>query len=84
MKMAKTNAERQAEYRKNRSTAGENGERRLNTYLSTGSSMNLNRLAKHYGITQREMLEKLITAADKRVTSRMSDEKFNEYIDVTA
>ena len=50
--MAKTVAERQAAYRKGRAEAGENGERRLNTWVSTGSSLALDRLAKRYGVTK--------------------------------
>jgi hypothetical protein len=64
--MAKTNAERQAAYRNTRFSRGTNGngERRLNTWLSTGASMALERLARREGITQREYLERVLTAAD--------------------
>ena len=49
--MAKTTAERQATYRKERPLAGENGEKRINTWVSTGSHMALSRLANRYGVT---------------------------------
>lgn len=65
--MAKTNAQRQAAYRANRSTAGENGERRLNTYISTAAALGLDRLANRYGVTKREMLERLITQEDAQI-----------------
>jgi hypothetical protein len=67
----KTAAERQAAYRHSRSTAGENGERRINTWVSTGAALALARLARHHGVTQREMLERLIVAADKRIVAKI-------------
>ena len=53
--MAKTTAERQANYRNNRAMVGESGEKRINTWVSTGSHMALSRLANRYGVTKREM-----------------------------
>jgi DNA-binding Lrp family transcriptional regulator len=47
--------------------AGSNGERRLNTWLSTGAHYALARIAKRYGITQREVLERFIRAEDDRI-----------------
>lgn len=60
--MAKTAAERQAAYRASRYNAGLNGEgeQRLNTWVSTGAHLALERLARRYGVTQREVLERLI------------------------
>ena len=68
---AKTAAERQAAYRKARPTAGENGERRISTWVSTGAALALNRLARRYGITRRDMLERLITAADGDIVATL-------------
>ena len=67
--MAKTAAERQAAYRKQRPYAGEdsNGERRLNTWVSTRTSLALARLAKHGKVSQREMLERLVQASDDAI-----------------
>lgn len=65
--MAKTAAERQAAYRARRPMAGRNGERRLNTWMSTGAALALARLAKRYGVTQRELLERFICTEDDRV-----------------
>ena len=66
-----TAAERQAAYRRRRPTAGENGERRINTWVTTGTSLALARLAQHYGVTQRDMLERLIITADDEITSKL-------------
>lgn len=71
--MAKTAAERQAQYRATRYKAGKsgNGERRLNTWVSIGAHLALERLARRYGVTQREMLERLIRAEDDGVLAGM-------------
>lgn len=71
--MAKTAAQRQAQYRATRYKAGPrgNGERRLNTWVSTGAHLALERLARRYGVTQREMLERLICAEDDGVLAGM-------------
>ena len=62
---ARTPAERQAAYRKNRPTAGENGERRINIWVTTAAALALVRLASRYGVTHRDMLERLIVTADR-------------------
>ncbi|MFA7082514.1 MAG: hypothetical protein WC135_07875, partial [Bacteroidales bacterium] len=57
--MSKTAAERQAAYRARRPFAGadNNGERRINTWVNTGTYLALERLARRDGVTKREMLE---------------------------
>lgn len=52
--MAKTSAQRQQDYRRQRPFAGPegNGERRLNTWLSTAANLSLERLACRYGVTK--------------------------------
>jgi hypothetical protein len=67
----KTAAERQAAYRQSRSTTGENGERRINTWVSTGAALALARLARHHDITHRAMLERLIVDADTRIVAQI-------------
>ena len=83
--MAKTVAERQAAYRKGRAEAGENGERRLNTWVSTGSSLALDRLAKRYGVTKREMIERLVFEADQKIVGSLDPDsrEWEEYFSVT-
>ncbi|MDQ1925048.1 hypothetical protein [Massilia pseudoviolaceinigra] len=82
--MAKTAAQRQAAYRARRPMAGRNGERRLNTWLSTGASLALARLAKRYGVTQREVLERFICAEDDRILSGIKPDspEWNAYFDI--
>ena len=80
--MAKTNAERQKEYRlRNRKSLDH---RRLNTWIEKESHFALKRLANRYGITKRQVLEKLIQREDKKILKKIGvdEEKFNEYFDV--
>ena len=83
--MAKTVAERQAAYRKGRADAGENGERRLNTWVSTSSFLALDRLAKRYGVTKREMIERLVLEADQKIVGSLDPDsrEWEEYFSVT-
>lgn len=84
--MPKSNAERQAKYRYNRGTAGENGERRINMWVTTQASLALKRLSKHQGIPQRQILERLIIEADAQVWKDMEidTEEWDKYFLVTA
>ncbi len=79
--MGKSNAERQAEYRARRPYEGPggNGERRLNTWVSTGASLALERMSRRYGVTQKEMLEKLIMAEAMKIEAGMSEEEIDAY-----
>jgi len=81
--MAKTNAERQAEYRK-RAMQGEK-RLRINTWVSIDTAVALERLARHYGVTKRAMLEELIRQADRDVLDGLEpgSEESREYFGVT-
>lgn len=70
--MAKTAAERQKEYRANRQFAGDNGERRVSAYVSTRAALALARLADSYGVTKRELLEKLLIDEEDKVLKGMN------------
>ena len=67
--MAKTAAQRQAEYRTRRPSAGSdgNGERRLNVWISTNADLALERLARRYCVTKRAMIEQIVTVEDERI-----------------
>ncbi len=84
---AKTAAQRQAEYRKRRPFAGPegNGERRLNTWVSTSAALALARLSNRYGVTNRAMLEKLILEADERISAslELDSPEWDDYHRVT-
>ena len=84
--MTKTLAERQADYRKRRPTAGDNGERRINTWITTAACLALQRLANRNGITKRAMLEMLILEANDEILSILDPDskEWDEYFNVTA
>ncbi len=73
--MAKTSAQRQAAYRAGRCMAGPdgNGDRRINTWVSTGAHLALERLARRYGVTQRALLERLIRIEDDGVLADIKE-----------
>jgi hypothetical protein len=77
--MTTTSAERQQAYRAKRPFAGDNGERRLQSWVSTATALALGRLARRASTTQRAILEQLIQDADRAVTQGMSDEEFDQY-----
>ena len=70
--MPKTSAERQAAYRARRPMVGNNGERRLNTWVSTGTHLALERIARRDGVTQRQVLERLIGVEDDQILADMA------------
>lgn len=83
---ARTAAQRQAAYRARRPFAGNdgNGERRLNLWLSTGAFVRLARLARHDGVSKREVLERLINAADALILTDMDMDtpEWNAYMGI--
>ena len=72
--MAKTTAERQAAYRERQDSGGAdgNGQRRVSMWLSTGAALALARLARRYGVTQRELVENMLIAEDERLLATMA------------
>ena len=83
--MAKTVAERQAAYRSRRPVAGENGERRINAWVSTAAFLALGRLAQRYGVTQREMIERLVLNSDQEIVDALDPDSaaWDAYFEVT-
>ena len=78
--MPLTNAEKQARYRANRPFASGNGERRITSWVTTSVSLSLDHLAKHWGISQREVLEKLIESAAKAETEGMTEQALDHFL----
>lgn len=77
--MAKTNAERQAEYRKRCKTRREGYSATLHTQLTYSEKRSLEALASHYGVTQREMLERLIKECYLVTTRDMTEEEVEKF-----
>lgn len=67
--MAKTTAQRQAEYRARRRQQGDTA--RLNTEVSLIAHFALERLAHHHGLTQRQMLERLLIESSRPCASAL-------------
>jgi hypothetical protein len=81
--MAMTGAQRQVAYRARRDS-GE-GERRLNAWISVKAALALKRLARHQGVTAKEMMERLIVEADAAVLRGLELETagWDDYFAVT-
>lgn len=69
MKAAKSNAARQAEYRARHANDSE----RLNMLVSAHTKRAIERLARHYGVTQKQILAKLVVDAENAVVSAAVD-----------
>ncbi|EOF5131494.1 hypothetical protein ACK1QA_000619 [Salmonella enterica] len=65
--MAKSNSERQREYRNNRFNRGESGDSRINTFITFDAYYNLKRLSNYYNLSQRQVLELLINTANRKL-----------------
>jgi hypothetical protein len=66
---SKANARHQAAYRDRHLGQGEAA--RLNFVVNVPAKRSLERLARHFGITQREAFERLITGAEGRVVAKL-------------
>ena len=77
--MAKTTAQRQAEYRARRRQQGDTA--RLNTEVSLIAHIALERLAHHHGLTQRQMLERLLIEPDEALCRTLEGDDFRRYVD---
>ncbi|MDD3651191.1 hypothetical protein [Immundisolibacter sp.] len=78
--MSKSAAERQRAYRQRRALAGDNGERRLSTWLPTGAALALGRLARHRGVSQRQALEQIIAQAETEALATLNDAELESYL----
>jgi hypothetical protein len=77
--MALTAAERQKRYRENRKMA-DNGYRQINTWISTEAYEALRRMARRDGVTQRELIERLLIDEQDTVIRGLSDAQLDEYL----
>lgn len=67
--MGMTSAERQRAYRQRRQDDAE----RLNMVVSVSAKRQLERLARHHGVAQRVMLERLLADAERAVVDELKD-----------
>jgi hypothetical protein len=75
-----TNAERQRAYRQRRATAGENGERRISTWVPTGTLLDLRRLAYWQETTIGRVIERLVADEVERMVERLRDQEFDSFL----
>jgi hypothetical protein len=76
------NAARQAEYRRRHLTAGASladKRYRLNLVVSSLTSAGLKRLANHYGVTQVDILHRLVEDAEGRAIKPLKADRLREY-----
>jgi hypothetical protein len=76
--MAKTNAERQAKYKRKQGT-GECA--RLDMMVSLSTKMKLGRLASCCGVSQKEYLEILLKDEERKVLKKLKDSEADDYFD---
>lgn len=79
--MAKSNCERQREYRKNKYKRGENGDSRINTFVTLEAGYNLAHLSRYYDLSKRQVLELLINTASRKLIDNMEVDspEWNKY-----
>lgn len=74
--MAKTAAERQRELRARRQFRGEdgNGEREIKVWVNTRAALALDRLARSYGVTKRELIEQLLVVEEDTLLKKINSD----------
>ncbi|ENL3719209.1 hypothetical protein AB4828_001525 [Salmonella enterica subsp. enterica] len=79
--MAKSNSERQKQYRDSRFNRGELGESRINTFVTFESANNLKRLSVYYNLSKRQILELLINTANQKLIDNLEIDspEWNKY-----
>ena len=79
--MAKSNAERQRQYRQRHLVDVDGMGHRLNLVVGASTGAQLDRLARHYGLTKRSMIEQLLAEAEGALVDRMKPKAQREYFD---
>jgi hypothetical protein len=79
-----TNAQRQAAYRKRHLQDVDGQGDRINMVVSVQAMAQLTRLATHYGVTQRELVARVLAEAESKVVDGLSRAAQKAYYGVTA
>ncbi len=69
---AQSNAERQAAYRRRHLHGVDRQGERINMVVTVQAKAQLERLARHFGETQREVLARVLADAERKVVDRLS------------
>lgn len=83
--MTQTNAQRQQAYRERHLKATDDDTEmleRINMMVHFGAKANLKRLACHYGVTQRAMLEQIIDETTHRVLDTLDSHQQDAFYDM--
>ncbi|OAI19983.1 MULTISPECIES: hypothetical protein [Methylomonas] len=81
---AKTNAERQADFRNRKAWRGgsdNNGHKLCHWWLDYRRFSELECLASYHGVTPQAMVEQLIQSADKQLISQLTQTAYFDYVD---
>lgn len=73
----KANAKRQAEYRKRHIKEG--SDQRLNVILDVKAKQALERMAQQAGVSNKELLERVLLTAQDQLLAQMDDEQQTRY-----
>ncbi len=79
--MSKSNAERQAEYRRRHLHDPEGKLERINVLVSLQAKRQLERLASYYGVTKREALERALAEAERAALDALCADQHGAYYD---
>jgi hypothetical protein len=79
--MSSKNAERQAKYRETHLKSEDGTQSRLNMVIDMHAKLKLERLAVYYAVTQKEVLERILSQAEAAVTDDMHGDQANLYFD---
>jgi hypothetical protein len=79
--MPLTNAQRQAAYRVRHLKDADGLGERLNMVVSVDAKNQLQRLASCYGVTQRQLIERVLADAQREVLNKLDSERANAYYD---
>lgn len=74
-----TAAERQRAYRQRART--EHNQRRVSTWLDASATIAIERLAKHWNVSQRQVIERLAIDAQDAVMRQLGDDDLERFLD---
>ena len=74
----KDNAKRQAEYRKRHIKEG--SDQRLNVILGLDTKLALDRMARHFGVSNKELLERVLLERQSQLVANMDGEQKTRYL----
>ena len=76
---AQSNAARQAAYRQRHLHDVDGEGERINMVVTVQAKAQLERLARHYGVTQREVLARVLADAERKVVDKLNRAEENVY-----